>query len=103
MAVNDELARFVRDGLASGATRGSIGEVLRGAGWAAGDVRGALASYGEVEFPIPVPRPQAYLSARDGFMYLLLCATLVDLHDAVCRRRGAHWRCGEPGLQPAGR
>ena len=57
MAVNEELARFVRDGLASGATRGSIGEVLRGAGWAAGDVRGALASYAEVEFPIPVPRP----------------------------------------------
>ena len=76
MAVNEELARFVRDGLASGATRGSIGEVLRGAGWAAGDGRGALASYAEVEFSIPMPRPQLYLSARDALMYLLLFATL---------------------------
>jgi hypothetical protein len=43
MVVNEELMRFVRDGLSHGATRGRIGEVLRGAGWAAGDVQGALA------------------------------------------------------------
>ncbi|MBD94444.1 MAG: hypothetical protein CL482_09335 [Acidobacteria bacterium] len=76
MAVSEELTRFVRDGLSHGATRGRIEEVLRGAGWALGDVQGALASYADVEFPVPVPRPQPYLSAREAFMYLLLFATL---------------------------
>jgi hypothetical protein len=76
MALNEELKRFVKDGLSQGATRDRIEEVLRAAGWGTADVHGALASYAEVEFPIPVPRPQPYLSAREAFMYLLLFATL---------------------------
>lgn len=76
MAANEELSRFVREGLSHGATRHRIGEVLRGAGWAAGEVQGALATYADVEFPVPVPRPRPYLSAREAFLYLLLFATL---------------------------
>ena len=39
-------------------------------------VHGALAGYADVDFPIPVPRPKAYLSARETFLYLLLFTTL---------------------------
>ena len=76
MAASEELRRFVKDGLTRGVARDQIEEVLCRAGWAVGDVRGAIASYAEVEFPIPVPRPQANLSARDAFTYLLLFSTL---------------------------
>lgn len=76
MAASEELRRFVKDGLTQGVARDRLEEVLCRAGWALGDVRGAISSYAEVEFPIPVPRPQANLSARDAFMYLLLFSTL---------------------------
>ena len=36
----------------------------------------ALAGYADVDFPIPVPKPKSYLSAREAFMYLLLFSTL---------------------------
>ena len=76
MATNEELRSFIKDGLARGVSRADLQDVLGRAGWALGDVRGALTSFAEVEFPIPVPRPLPYLSARDAFMYLLLFTTL---------------------------
>jgi hypothetical protein len=76
MATNEELRSFIKDGLARGVSRADLENVLGRAGWTAGDVQGALTSFAEVEFPIPVPRPLPYLSARDAFMYLLLFATL---------------------------
>ncbi len=76
MAANEELRRFVQDGLTAGVPRDQLAEVLRRAGWAAAQVRGAVASFADVEFPIPVPRPRPYLSARDAFLYLLLFSTL---------------------------
>jgi len=35
-----------------------------------------LASFADIDFPIPVPRPRPYLSAREGFMYIVMFSTL---------------------------
>jgi hypothetical protein len=42
--------------------------VLLRAGWAAEEVEKALGAFAEVEFPIPVPQAEAYLSARETFL-----------------------------------
>lgn len=76
MSVNDDLLGFVRDALGRGVPRGDIERVLLHAGWSAEQVRRALASYADVEFAIPVPRPKPYLSAQEAFVYLVLFTTL---------------------------
>jgi hypothetical protein len=53
-----------------------VEDVLSRAGWSGDQIRNALQGYADVEFPIPVPRPKPYLSAREAFMYLLLFSTL---------------------------
>jgi len=35
-----------------------------------------LVTFADIEFPLPVPRPKPYLSAREAFMYLILFTTL---------------------------
>lgn len=76
MAVSDELVDFVRDALGRGVPRVQIEEVLRKGGWTADQIRGALAAFVDVDFPVPVPRARPYLSAREAFMYLVLFGTL---------------------------
>lgn len=76
MAISDDLLNFVRDALARGLPRAQIEDALLRAGWSADEVKGALAAFAEIEFPIPVPRPKPYLSAREAFMYLVLFSTL---------------------------
>lgn len=77
MAATDaELTMFVRDALANGVSRADIATALRGAGWPEDQVRLALARFADVAFPVPVPRPRAYLSARDAFLYLVLFSML---------------------------
>ncbi len=76
MAINDELIAFVKEGLGRGVPRAEIEQALGRAGWGAAEVRDALGSFASVEFPIPVPRPRPYLSARDAFLYLVLFSTL---------------------------
>lgn len=71
-----ELELFVRQSLAAGLGREDIQAALAEAGWPAEQVRSALDAYADVAFPVPVPRPRPYLSAREAFLYLVLFATL---------------------------
>jgi len=76
MAINDELQSFVKDALGRGLSREETEDALLQAGWKPDQVKGALDSYAPIEFPIPVPRPKVYLSAREAFIYLVLFTTL---------------------------
>ena len=76
MATADELTGFVREALALGRSRAEVQEVLLRTGWNRDQVNSALAAYADVDFAIPVPRPKAYLSAREAFFYLLLFSML---------------------------
>jgi len=67
---------FVRDALGRGQTRAEITRVLAEAGWPAEQVTLALSAYADVAFPVPVPRPRAFLSAREAFLYLVLFTAL---------------------------
>lgn len=73
---SDDLGRFVRKALAQDIPRDRIESVLLEAGWPQETVDQALGNYAEVDFPLPVPRPRPYLSAREAFLYLLLFSTL---------------------------
>ncbi|MGH9370406.1 MAG: DUF5671 domain-containing protein [Vicinamibacterales bacterium] len=76
MASSNELLEFVRESLGRGMSRAQVEEVLLQAGWNRDLIETALRGYADVEFPIPVPKPRTYLSAREAFMYLLLFSTL---------------------------
>ena len=76
MNADDELAAFVREALLRGVPRAQVEQALSAAGWRPDQVRRALSAYADVAFPVPVPRPRPYLSARDAFFYLLLFTAL---------------------------
>lgn len=76
MAIDEELLDFVRNALARGLSRPQINEALLKAGWETSQVKSALNAFAEIEFPIPVPRPKLYLSARETFMDLVLFTTM---------------------------
>ena len=127
-SATQDLDQFVRDALLRGCSRQGIEQALLDAGWAPEQVSGALAAYADVVFAVPVPRPRAYLSAREAFFYLVLFTTLylsayhlgsllfelidrhfpdptmlVDLSHVVHCRGGAADRPDHPGGQPARR
>ena len=74
--MNAELVEFTRRALAAGKDRQEISDTLRQAGWTEPDVNAAINAFADVAFPIPVPRPKPYLSAREVFVYLILFAAL---------------------------
>ena len=76
MAISEELQSFVKEALARGTPRAAIKDTLLEAGWRVDQVESALASYAPTNFPIPVPVPRPYLSAREAFIYLVLFTTL---------------------------
>ena len=73
---NSDLDRFIRDAMLAGQSRDAIRNALLAAGWTPEQLAGALDDYAEVDFPVPVPKPRASVSAREAFQYLLLFATL---------------------------
>ncbi|HZX80888.1 MAG TPA: DUF5671 domain-containing protein, partial [Lysobacter sp.] len=73
---SQDLELFVRDALLRGQSRAAIDAALVQAGWSPQQTRSVLDAYADVEFPVPVPRPRASLSAREAFAYLVMFATL---------------------------
>jgi hypothetical protein len=71
-----ELESFAREGLTRGIPRDELEKVLGVAGWTPDQVKDGLAAFADVAFPIPVPRPRPYLSAREAFLYLVMFSTL---------------------------
>jgi hypothetical protein len=76
MSAPDELVPFVREALLAGRSRDDVAAVLRRAGWTREQVDAALGAFADVDYPIPVPRPKPYLSAKEAFWYLVLFTTL---------------------------
>lgn len=73
---HDELTRFVREALQRGTPRPEIERALFEAGWRPEQAKKALASFAEVPFPVPVPRPVSHVSAGEAFLYLVLFTAL---------------------------
>lgn len=76
MAISSELQAFVKEALGRGLGRADVERALAQAGWEGDQVKGALAGYADIEFPVAVPRPAPYLSAREAFVYVVLFSTL---------------------------
>ncbi|MEL7023069.1 MAG: DUF5671 domain-containing protein [Pseudomonadota bacterium] len=71
-----KLDDFVAQALKAGATRDETENALRDAGWSSDQISGALENWAQIDFPIPVPKPKAHLSAKDAFVYLILFSAL---------------------------
>jgi hypothetical protein len=71
-----DLDTFVREALLRGASRPSVRQALLNAGWPSAQASNALDAYAELDFPVPVPKPRPYLSAREAFLYLVLFTAL---------------------------
>ena len=67
----NELYVFVKEALEKGQDRSAIQQALLQAGWQEEEVKKALASFAQISFPVPVPRPKPYLQAREAFLYLI--------------------------------
>jgi len=74
--MSERLDLFVKEALARGIARPEIRRALAAARWPEDEVTAALDAFAETDFPIPVPRPKAYVSAKDAFGYLVLFSTL---------------------------
>jgi len=74
--MNNDLQLFVKEGLEKGLSREKLAKALGSAGWPADEVKTAIDSYADIDFPIAVPKRKPYLSAREAFMYLVMFLTL---------------------------
>jgi Domain of unknown function (DUF5671) len=68
---NSTLTAFVKEALEKGEGREGIRTALLAAGWRAGEVDESLGAFADVSYPVAVPKPAVYLSAREAFFYLL--------------------------------
>ena len=70
------LDQFVREAVAAGKSRSEIAAALVDAGWTEDQAKDALAAYADLNFPVAVPRPRRYGSAREAFLYIVYFALL---------------------------
>ncbi len=82
MARGDELNDFIHAGLAAGRSRDDLAASLAQAGWSTRETTRALEAWLPPTAPglPPIPRPRAYVSAREGLVYGLLFLLL----GAIC-------------------
>ena len=74
--MSTDITDFVRRALEAKIGRDEIGKALAAAKWPEHEIKSALGAFADVPFPIAVPRPRPYLSARDVFTYLVLFCAL---------------------------
>lgn len=74
--MQNELYNFVKESLSRGIARVEIQNKLSQAGWRLEEIKSALDSFFDSDFPIPIPRRTPYIAAREAFMYLLTFLTL---------------------------
>jgi hypothetical protein len=77
VSLSPDLVGFVRESLARGLPRAEVEQALLRAGWPAEQARQALAGFADIDFPVPVPRPQSSVSARDAFLQVVMLLTLL--------------------------
>ena len=76
MTRGEDLTTFVKEALARGVPRTEIEGILLQSGWSKRQVSEALATFADVAFPIPVPKPRLDTNARERFLYGLLFVVL---------------------------
>lgn len=69
---NQTLDIFIREALNRGEKRPRISAALIAAGWTQKEVDAALDDYADNDLGLAVPKPRAYVSAREAFLYLVL-------------------------------
>lgn len=69
---NQTLDIFIREALNRGEKRPRISGALIAAGWTQKEVDAALDDYADNDLGLAVPKPRAYVSAREAFLYLVL-------------------------------
>lgn len=69
---NQTLDIFIREALNRGEKRPRISGALIAAGWTQTEVDAALDDYADNDLGLAVPKPRAYVSAREAFLYLVL-------------------------------
>ncbi len=76
MTRSEDLTTFVKEALTRGVPRTESEGILIQSGWSKRQVSDALATFAEVTFAIPVPKPRPYTAAREAFLYGLLFVAL---------------------------
>ncbi|HVY84524.1 MAG TPA: DUF5671 domain-containing protein [Caulobacterales bacterium] len=69
---NATLEAFVREALDKGHDRDRIATALQAAGWTKKEIDAALSEWVVTDFGMAAPKPKAYVSAREAFLYLVL-------------------------------
>lgn len=98
MAQLDDLTDFIRAGLAAGRSRAELSAALSAAGWSARDTAAALSGWDDAPPGLPpVPRPRAYVSAREALVYGLLFLLLgcICWHITMLGFRLVDWLLGD--------